>query len=400
MRRRRATPLVLAVLLALVPPAAPAAAAQSVTEGQWWHEQWRMDEVWAIADGSGVTVAVLDTGVDASVPELAGAVLPGADFVGGGDGRTDYDVDGGGHGTAMASLIAGNGSGSGLRGVAPGAAILPVAVLDAYRSGSSELDSGVVAEAIRWAADNGADVINMSFAAGADVCLPVMVEAIRYAVERDAILVASSGNAAGGPHDMPGLCPGVLTVGATDALLEPWERSHRSEYVDVTGPGVYISSVGIEGQVRYANGTSDAAALVSGAVALVRSHFPDASADEVLRRIIATARDLPADAPDGWDEATGYGIVRPYHALTERVPPDAPNPVFDELAALAPTSPDGEPPQTPPAGDAAPGGRESGVDGEHLSAVLMLVTGVVLLAGAAVAVTVLVMRQRGSGRAT
>lgn len=400
---RRLTVTASFVTALVAPMALPGAVAmaQPVVDGQWWHQQWRMDEVWQIADGSGVTVAVLDSGVEAGLPDLAGAVVPGNDYLGDTDGRSDYDSDDG-HGTAMASLITADGNGTGIRGVAPAATILPVVVLDGSRPSFSD-DSGefptdeMFGRAIEWAVDQGADVINMSIGAPGPLgCQPRIVAGVRYALEHEVIVVAAGGNQRGGDTEVPANCPGVLTVGATDSVLEPWEDSHRGEFTDVTGPGVYIASVNAAGQVRLSSGTSDASALVSGAIALVRSEFPDATADEVLRRIFATARDLPADAPDGWDEATGYGIVRPYHALTEQVPPDAPNPVFEELAeAAASATPDSAAPEMLPTDQAAP--APDGDDGPPALLWVVLAVGALLLLGAATAVVVLLVRRSPTG---
>jgi type VII secretion-associated serine protease mycosin len=302
-------------------PAVPA----NAQDGQWWHAVWRMSEVWQITDGSGVTVAVVDSGVDASIPDLGGAVLPGADLTGGGTrGQVDSSDDG--HGTGMASLIASRGTTTGVVGVAPGAAILPIDSGDTNQGAIVQLP-----ESIRFAVDNGATVINVSqgaYVTGPEPCPQAMAEAIRYAVERDAIVVTSTENE---PSDKPGYpesCPGVLTVGALTSDLEPWERSGRTGYVDVAAPGVGISAVIPGGTVIQVDGTSNSTALVSGVVALVRAQFPDASAYEVVGRILATVEDVP---PAGQDTATGYGMVRPYEALTASVPASAPNPIFDPV---------------------------------------------------------------------
>lgn len=344
---------VVAALAVLVGTASPAGAARQA-DGQWWHTQWRMDEVWPITGGSGVTVAVLDSGVQASVPELAGAVIPGTDLVGdGGDGTTDRDP-GGGHGTAMATLIAGQGGNRGIRGVAPEATILPVTVSSGGDVGpDSDVAADRFARGIRYAADQGAAVVNLSQGSqdplAEDGCPAAVTEAVRYAASRDVIVVASSGNTSGGLLKFPGSCPGVLTVGANDPQLEPWVNTYRSEHVDVSAAGVDITLIGRDGGVYTGSGTSSATALVSGAVALVRAEFPDASADDVLARILHTVRDIHID---GRDDATGYGVVRPYQALTESVPPDAPNPVWADLEASAP-----EPTATP----TAPGGTSPGL---------------------------------------
>src|SRR5690606_32691095 len=153
----------------VVAPAQPAVA----QDGQWWHTAWEMSQVWQITDGSGVTVAVVDSGVDASVPDLAGAVVPGIDLSGSGtDGRVDTSENG--HGTGMASLIASRGTASGVVGVAPGAAILPINL------GPPEDRANVdgrqdFSAAIKYAADQGAAVVNVSrgaFVSGPEPCPP------------------------------------------------------------------------------------------------------------------------------------------------------------------------------------------------------------------------------------
>ena len=156
---------------------------------------------------------------------------------------------------------------------------------------------------------------------------------MQYALAHDVVLVASAGNDGDGRNagEAPARCPGVLSVGAVDDQGRPWRRTGRQAYVDVAAPGVDIASPDKRGHAEYGDGTSYAAALVSGAVALVRARFPDMSARQVVMRLLATAKD--AGAP-GRDDQTGYGIVRPLNALTESVPADAPNPVYDEVDRL------------------------------------------------------------------
>lgn len=321
----------------LLPPAA--------APEQWWQTQWRMDEVWAITKGAGVTVAVIDSGVDASMSELRGAVLAGTDLGQGGDGRIDRDREHY-HGTRMAIMIASRGGQSGLVGVAPESRILPIAVPI-----ETTEHRHYFSQAIRWAADHGAQVISISLghtgAGFAHYCPDEVAQAVRYALERDSIVVAAAGNMATGPSEYPGACPGVLSVGATDRQLNPWTGTHQGEYVDVAGPGVDIPTVGPQG-LATATGTSDAAALVSGAIALVRAKYPAENARQIITRVLATARDVGAA---GRDNQTGVGIVRPYQALTSTIPIDAPNHIFAELeewpAGLPAELPSGPPERSP-----------------------------------------------------
>lgn len=365
-------------------PGAAAAAAQ--TDGQWWNQQWEMHKVRPISDGSGVTVAVLDSGVDASVPELGGSVVPGADFTGqGGDGTTDNDPDS--HGTAMAALI----TGIDPLGAAPEATILPVVVTTDEAGTSGSMDA--YSEGIRFAVDNNARVINISLAAfpssalASGECPPALLDAIRYAAANDVVMVAGSGNQSGGPTPVPGGCPGVLTVGANDAQLNPWQDSHRSEHVDVSAPGVSLALVGKDGRTGTGTGTSGATALVSAVVALMRAEFPDDSADDILRRIIHTAGDIHTD---GWDDATGYGVVQPQFALTEPLPSDAPNPVYEGLepAGTAPSE-GGLPGASPlaPAGSA----QDSDEDGGAIAPAWVLVIGGLFVVVVLVVVIVVVV---------
>ncbi|MCO6006303.1 S8 family serine peptidase [Actinoallomurus purpureus] len=290
---------------------------------EWWFGTWDIQEkVWPITNGKGVTVAVIDSGVNARLPELRGAVIPGADMdAGKGDGRTDFDTQENGHGTAMAALIAGQGAGSGMVGVAPGAKILPIRA----KAGNREIENG-----IRYAVDHGASVINISQGVPSPDwvgCGESTQQTISYALNHDVVIVASAGNDGDGPNDKewPAECRGVLAVGAVDHTFNPWVKTQRQPYVMVAAPGVRAGSVNKSGEfVPVWNGTSQASALTSGVVALVRSKFPKMSAGEVVQRITSTARDVGAP---GRDDATGYGLVRPYHALVDKATGDVPNPL-------------------------------------------------------------------------
>ncbi|WP_165495192.1 S8 family serine peptidase [Actinomadura roseirufa] len=303
--------------------AAPALALPSPRNEEWWFGAWEItNKVWPQARGEGVTVAVVDSGVEADLPDLRGVVLKGTDFDGpaSGDGRRDHDTEKGGHGTAMAALIAGQGTGTGMVGVAPESRILPIAAeIDNYR------------QTIHYAVDHGAKVINFSSALGAAHCTEEIQEFISYAVEHDVVVVASAGNEGDNSEsgNSPANCPGVLAVGAATADLKAWEKSTPGDNVMVTAPGVLVGSIGKAGvfESRH-NGTSQAAALTSGVVALVRSKYPKMSGREVVQRILATAKDM---GPKGWDKKTGYGAIIPYLALTANIPRNAPNPVYESF---------------------------------------------------------------------
>ncbi|MFI0410740.1 S8 family serine peptidase [Actinomadura sp. 3N508] len=275
-----------------------------------------------MSTGEGITVAVIDTGVQADLPELQGVVLPGMNAEsGGGDARQDLDSveDPPGHGTAMAALIAAQGRGTGMVGVAPDAKILPVVAqsIAAYTKG------------VRFAVDHGAQVINLSQGVPGP-CPEDLQESIAYALSKDAVIVVGAGNDGnvGNASNAPANCKGVLAVGAADAQGNPWEKTQRQPYVMVAAPGVHTVTVLRDGKLYPGSGTSDATALTSAAVALIRAKHPQMTNREVVRQLIASAADL---AEKGKDDRTGYGMIRPYRPLAGKVPNGTANPVFDEF---------------------------------------------------------------------
>ncbi|MCO5966919.1 S8 family serine peptidase [Actinoallomurus soli] len=330
----------------------PTYAETSPRTEEWWFGTWDIQQkVWPITTGKGVTVAVIDGGVNAKVPDLRGAVIPGADIdAGKGDGRIDFDTRENGHGTSMAALIAGQGSGTGMVGVAPGVKIMPIRA----QGGTEEIEAG-----IRYAADHGAKVINISMGdpipSWAGGCGLSTERTIAYALHHDVVIVASAGNDGDMDNmpDWPAQCPGILAVGAVDYQFTPWIKTQRQSYVAAAAPGVHVGSVTKDGAfLPNWNGTSQASALTAGVVALVRSRFPKMPAREVVQRIIGTARDIGSP---GRDDETGYGLVRPYHALVDKVVADAPNPVYaawDKAQAANRSSvnqPESSPRPSPPA---------------------------------------------------
>ncbi|WP_170180772.1 S8 family serine peptidase [Actinomadura pelletieri] len=334
--------------------------------------------IWPISKGEGVTVAVIDTGVQASLPELQGVVLPGMNAEDGtGDGREDFDSfsPSRGHGTVMAALIAAQGRGTGMMGVAPAAKILPVYAQDnlAYAKG------------IRFAADRGAQVINLSQAV-AGPCPRALQEAIAYALGKDAVIVAGAGNDGNGanPSNSPANCKGVLAVGAVDLKFKPWEKTQRQPYVTVAAPGAHMQVVFKDGKLHYGSGTSGATALVSGAVALIRAKHPDMENREVVRQIIASALDI---GEKGKDDLTGYGIIRPYRPLAGKVPGGTANPVFDEFDRWRKTH---EPQESKSATPAA-----SKKDDSSATIIVWIVVIVVLGAGAGLFGFFIFRRNRG-----
>jgi subtilisin family serine protease len=309
-------------------PASQAAATPGPHREEWWFSGWALQQnVWPLTKGRGVTVAIIDTGVNASLPDLNGSVVPGKDNDRPSDrGMVDHD-HGAGHGTSMASLIAAQGRATGWVGVAPEAKILPIA--------NPSDDPEHVATSIRYAADHGAKVISMSFSttwSGNPPCPQVVQEAVVYAAAHDAVLVAASGNSGNRNNfsAFPAGCPGVVAVGAIQAQgLKPWVATQRKDYVAVAAPGAQVGSIGKDGHIyHYGDGTSQATALTAGVVALIRAKNPDMPAREVVQLLINTTKDV---GPKGKDDQTGYGLIIADKALIANVPASAPNPVYAAL---------------------------------------------------------------------
>lgn len=223
------------------------------------------------------------------------------------------------HGTFIASLIAGHGSGpgraGGVIGVAPAARILSVRViLDDQEPGIGDYTQNArfadaIDRGIRYAARHGAQVINMSLGSGQPT--RDMQSAIGYAVSRGIVVIASAGN--GGvsrrrhtPYSYPASFPGVISVGAVNAAGARAPFSDRNSSVMLSAPGVNIIGAGRAGSYVQASGTSPAAAFVSGVAALIRSAYPRLGPVQVERALVSSTRHRP---PAGYSPATGFGEV-------------------------------------------------------------------------------------------
>ncbi|XUZ94795.1 type VII secretion-associated serine protease mycosin [Streptomyces araujoniae] len=320
-RPRRVLAAVCAAAVLALTPAAPAHA-DAIRDQQWALAALHTDRAWQTTKGAGITVAVLDTGVDGSHPDLVGQVLPGKDLVGFGAERGDSSWAL--HGTAMAGIIAGRGNGpgraDGVLGIAPEVRILPVRVIleskDPARAEARKTRGTALADGIRWAADNGADVINLSLGDDSESAHPDPGEdsAIQYALSKGIPVVASAGNGGekGDRISYPAAYPGVIAVTAVDEYGTHASFSTRRWYATVSAPGVDIVVANPDGHYYIEWGTSAAAAFVSGAVALVRAAHPGLDPAQIKKLLADTARDAPAG---GRDDARGYGMVDPAEAI-------------------------------------------------------------------------------------
>ncbi|KOT30038.1 serine protease [Streptomyces caelestis] len=310
----------LATALVLVP--ATAAHADGIRARQWSLEAMHTEEAWRTTKGAGVTVAVLDTGVEADHPDLDGNVLTGKDLVG--FGASEGDRAWARHGTAMAGIIAGHGHGpgnaDGVMGIAPEAKILPVRVIledgDPSRAEARKSRGNALAEGIRWAADHGADVINLSLGDDSASAHPEPGEdqAIQYALGKGVTVVASAGNGGEkGDHvSYPAAYPGVIAATAVDRYGTRAPFSTRRWYATVSAPGVDVIIADPDHKYYEGWGTSAAAAFVSGAAALVRAAHPDLAPAQIKRLLEDTARNAPAD---GRDDSRGFGFIDPAAAI-------------------------------------------------------------------------------------
>ena len=294
----------------------PEPARPVIADLPWAQQLLDLSGAWRHSTGAGVVVAVVDSGVDADHPQLRGRVLRGQDFFLVGDLPGSFDC--GSHGTAVGSIIvAGPADGVGFRGVAPDARVLPVRITDREFTDNGEpnpVDPAVIAAGIRYAADNGAKVINLSLSGYGD--FPAVRDAVAYAQSKDALLVAAVGNRQdrGAAGSYPAAYPGVLGVGAIDIAGARASGSQIGEYVDLVAPGVGVVGATRAGGHSYWDGTSFAAPFVAGTAALVRSARPELTAPQVAQRILATA--APARGGRASSEY-GAGVVDPYRAVTE-----------------------------------------------------------------------------------
>jgi serine protease len=333
---------------------------------QWSLDRIGVEEAWSQSRGAGVVVAVIDTGVDVAHPDLRDRILRdtegevvGLDLIDG-----ERPVDRHGHGTLVAGIIAATaGNGEGIAGVAPEARIMPIRALDDEGSGRGrDVDT-----AIRWAVDNGADVVNLSLesvknASGSSPGPGAPTAAVRYAWERGVVVVAASGNGGASMSDYPEDSPVVL-VGATDRDDRRAAFSDRGRVDALLAPGVDIVSTwcrasdgatcdGRTHTYGVAEGTSFAAPHVSGALALLVGAGVDPA--EAVERLRATAVDL---GPAGPDDEHGHGRIdvaaamRAAGLVAAAVAADDPNPAPNrEVAAAQP-----RPAPTPaPSATAAP----------------------------------------------
>ncbi|MEU3502882.1 type VII secretion-associated serine protease mycosin [Streptomyces hundungensis] len=301
--------------------AAVPARADSTREKQWFLDAMKADEMWRTSTGSGITVAVIDTGVDPNNPNLSGQVLPGRDFSEGqpGDAHVDYD----GHGTSMATLIAGRGSADGTEGpfgLAPGAKILPVRMPKSgeatNQAEGNKRFNKVAPEAIRYAADQNAKVINISM--GRNEGSPQLTAAVKYALDKGALVFAAVGNSGDVNNEVeyPGATPGVVGVSAVGKDLRRTTESEHGPQVDMAAPGEDIVHAcnGGTGLCK-SHGTSDATALASASAALIWSKHPAWTNNQVLRVMLNTIG-APTDGSKR-NDSIGYGIVRPRVALED-----------------------------------------------------------------------------------
>ncbi|MFI5684799.1 S8 family serine peptidase [Streptomyces sp. NPDC051636] len=293
---------------------APGAAADDVQSQQWYLSAMKADQMWKVSTGKGVKVAVIDSGVNPATPSLKGQVL-----VGGVPKSVAYGAtkDYGGHGTTMAELIAGTGAGGGLKGLAPGAKIVP------YRIALKQLDDKAEAKkapnfsrVIRAVADSDAKIISMSF--GGDISSDEEQAAVKYAASKGKLMFAASGNEAETTNAnlYPASYPYVVGVSAADNTGTVAKFSVRGRYVDLAAPGVDVPmwcDATFRSYCGHENGTSAATAVASASAALIWSAHPNWTADQVLRALIDTAgRDWPKDTPSNY---LGYGLIRPRKVL-------------------------------------------------------------------------------------
>ena len=284
----------------------------------WWIQSYGFDQTQL--DGAGVTIAVIDTGIDSSHPDLLGTVIDGVDFstVGVPNGTSGVGSSSF-HGTMVASLIAGQGStGSGVIGVAPKAKLLAISI-GLGVPGSNTDDQ--IAQAVRWAVDHDADIINLSLTRNSQTWPRSWDDAFSYAFENDVLVVAAAGNRTdqSSRPSAPATIPGVVSVGGVTKNQEPAEASTAGLGVAISAPAEDLLGAYPGEGYRLWDGSSAAAPLVSGLLALMKQADPKASANDLIKRLLTSATDLGLP---GYDANYGHGVINPVAALASKANAD------------------------------------------------------------------------------
>jgi len=277
--------------------------ADTIPSDPGWRDQYGLKNIrapqgWEITTGSSsVTIAIIDTGIDYSHLDLAGKIVGGIDIVNGDNNPQDDN----GHGTHVAGIAgAVSDNGLGVAGVSWGARLMPVKVLNAAgRGGYAD-----VAEGIIWAADHGAQIINLSL--GGDQPSQTLQDAVDYAASQGIVIVAASGNTGRNFVLYPARYPNVIAVAATDSSNARAGISHYGPELDLSAPGISIYSTA-PGGYGYRSGTSMAAAFVSGLAAILRGVPGNGSPAAITQQMENTALDLGAT---GRDDFYGYGLIQ------------------------------------------------------------------------------------------
>ncbi|MFJ1605291.1 type VII secretion-associated serine protease mycosin [Streptomyces sp. NPDC088253] len=385
-RRGLVVSAVAGVLLAGV--TAMPAHADTIRDRQWHLNAMQADQMWKTSTGKGITVAVIDSGVQDNIPDLRDQVVAGKDFSRHpGDEHTDYD----GHGTGMAVLIAGTGgrgATNGSYGLAPGAKILPIRTPDfieqSRTDGNPDDYPTYMAKAIRFAADSDAQVINIS--QGSTAHSRELTESVAYALSKGKLIFAAAGNTGQALDELeyPAATPGVVGVGAIDRNVKATKESQHGPQVDLVAPGEDMVAACLESKtgVCETHGTSDATAIASASAALIWSKHPNWTNNQVLRIMLNTAS-KPKTGKERTDYL-GYGAVRPRIALTDPGDPGPANvyplPDFKSAASKTPESSASASPKHE--GDAPAVPSESGGGGGTTPWILLSVGGCVLACAA------------------
>ncbi|WP_104137011.1 S8 family serine peptidase [Arthrobacter sp. ZGTC131] len=327
---------------------APAARADTWRDKQYWLKEAGITKAWEVSKGANVKVAVIDSGVDGNHPDLKGVLAGGHDASGAGssDGRKSIGSKPE-HGTLVATMLAGRGHQpkkaasakpspsatpaknmpDGIMGVAPEAQILSVSTWLGSANPGGKSDQDQIPEAVRWAVDNGAKVINISLGSTSPEWPQSWDAAFLYAEQKDVVIVAAAGNRVGGNAQVgaPATIPGVLTVAGLDRSgAASTDSSSQGISIGVAAPAEKLVGGLPGGSYAEWAGTSGATPIVSGVAALIRSKWPQMSAEQVINRIVSTAKDAGAE---GKDPLYGFGVLNAEAALKDDVAETQNNPL-------------------------------------------------------------------------